>query len=116
MNKSSKDYPWASNGTTTNLPQIVATVDDGKQFFSLQTTIALELDHSETVFAIRARHEVIDRHLVELFQSYSLKDLRAAGPPAALREDMRRVINALLPHESVRHAYVTNWVMIPVGY
>jgi len=59
---------------------------------------------------------MIDRHLMELFRSYSVKELRSAGPPTALRDDIKRVINALLPQGSVRHAYVTNWVMIPAGY
>ena len=116
LKKSPNEYSVAKHGTTINLPRIVATVDDGEQFYSLQTTIAVDLDQADRVSAIRARHELIDRHLMELFRSYSLKDLRAAGPPPMLREDIKRVINGLLPESSVRHAYVTNWVMIPAGY
>jgi flagellar basal body-associated protein FliL len=116
LKKPPHEYAVAKNGSTINLPRIITSVDDGEQFYSLQTTIAVELHDRDMVAAIRARHELIDRHLMDLFRTYSLKDLRSAGPPAALREDIKRVINALLPEKSVRNAYVTNWVMIPAGY
>jgi len=116
VKQSSLEYSVTKNGTMINLPRIITSVDDGAQFYSLQTTIALELDDADSVVAIRSRHEMIDRHLMELFRSYSVKELRSAGPPTALRDDIKRVINALLPQGSVRHAYVTNWVMIPAGY
>jgi flagellar basal body-associated protein FliL len=116
LKKSPHEYSVVKNGTTVNLPRIIASVDDGEQFFSLQTTIAVELDHADMVSTIRGRHELIDRHLMELFRSYSLKDLRSAGPPPTLRYDIKRVINALLPESGVRNAYVTSWLMIPAGY
>ena len=116
LKNSSQEHSLAKNGTTINLPRIIASVDDGDQFYSLQTTIALEIDHSDAVLSIRARHEMIDRHLIQLFRSYSLQDLRSAGPPSALRADIKRVVNTVLPENSVRNAYVTNWVMIPARY
>src|SRR5688500_6638604 len=94
LKKSSRHYSFTHTGTTINLPRIIASVDDGEQFYSLHTTLAVELEHSHMVSAIRAHHELIDRHLMELFRSYSLKDLRTAGPPATLRDDIKRVINA----------------------
>ena len=116
VSTSSHQYYGTTNTTMINLPQIVASLDDGDQFYSLQTTIALELDQADTALVIRSRHEIIDRHLMDLFRTYSLKELRSGGPPPALREDMKRVVNALLPEASVRNAYVTNWLMIPTGY
>ena len=61
------------------LPRVVAPVDDGQEFYYVQANITLEIDHSGTATLIRARHDVIDRHLLEIFHTYSLKDLRAAG-------------------------------------
>ena len=57
VKQSSLEYSVTKNGTMINLPRIITSVDDGAQFYSLQTTIALELDDADSVVAIRSRHD-----------------------------------------------------------
>lgn len=64
---------------------------------------------------IQARHEVIDRKIMEVLHTYSVKELRSAGLRSTLRTDIRRVINQLLPQGHIRNVYITNWLMTPVG-
>ena len=99
-----------------NLPRVVAPRDDGQEFYSVQATIALEIDHAGTAASIRARHEVSARHLTELLHTYRVQDLRAGGQPSTLREDIKQVISTLLPKGQVLNVYITNWLMIPAGY
>jgi flagellar basal body-associated protein FliL len=113
---SSGEPARTASGIIMNLPQVVAPVDDGQEFYSVQAGIALEIDHAGTAAWIRARHEVIDRHLMELLHTYRLRDLRSGGLPSTLRKDIKRVINTLLPKGQVRHVYITNWLMTPAGY
>lgn len=113
---SSGESARASSGLMMNLPRVVVSVDDGQQFYYVQANIAVEIDRSWTAPLIRARHEVIDRHLMELVRTYSVKDLRSAGQPATLRADVKRTLNKLLPQGQVESVYITNWLMIPVGY
>ena len=108
--------PRSLSGVMINLPRVVAPVDDGQEFYYVQAHIALEIDHAGTATLIRARHEMIDRHLLELLHTYSVKDLRAAGQPPTLREDIKRIIGRLLPKGHIHRVYITNWVMIPAGY
>lgn len=116
LKTSSTEPSSSSSSVMINLPRVVAPVDDGQEFYYVQANIALEIDHSGTATLIRARHDVIDRHLLELFHTYSLKDLRAAGQPSTLREDIMHTISGLLPKGHIHKVYITNWVMIPAGY
>jgi len=89
-NTSSRKASRAAVGVMVNLPRVVASLDDGQEFYSVQATIALEIDHAGTAALIRARHEVITRHLTELLHTYRVQDLRAGGQPSTLREDIKR--------------------------
>lgn len=116
LKTSSIEPPRSLSGVMINLPRVVAPVDDGQEFYYVQAHIALEIDHAGTATLIRARHEMIDRHLLELFHTYSVKDLRAAGQPYTIREDIKRIIGRLLPKGHIHKVYITNWVMIPAEY
>ncbi len=116
LDTSSLESSRASSGLTMNLPRVVVSVDDGRQFYYIQANIALEINRASTAPLIRARHEMIDRQIMDLFHTYSVKDLRAAGQPSALRADIKRTINNLLPQGQVQNVYITNWVMIPAQY
>ncbi|GMV51752.1 MAG: flagellar basal body-associated protein FliL [Nitrospira sp. OLB3] len=102
-------------GVTINLPAVVAPVDDGQRYYYVQVNLAVELDRSGTAGLIQARHEVIDRKIMEVLHTYSVKELRSAGLRSTLRTDIRRVINQLLPQGHIRNVYITNWLMTPVG-
>ncbi|MEK6803318.1 MAG: flagellar basal body-associated FliL family protein [Nitrospirota bacterium] len=52
---------------------------------------------------------------MEFLHTYAVNDLRASGQLPALRADIRRAINKLLPKGQVRNVYITNWLMPPVG-
>lgn len=105
-----------SSGLTINLPPVVAPVDDGERDYYVQVNLALDLDRSGTAGLIQARHDVIDRQIMEVLHSYSVNDLRSTAQLSALRTDVRRAINKLLPRDEVRNVYITNWLMPPVGY
>lgn len=103
-------------GVTLNLPPVVAPVDDGQRYYQVQVNLSLELDRSGTAGLIQARHDTIDRQVMEILHSYAASDLRTAEQLPALRDDIRRAINKLLPEGQVRNVYITNWLMIPVSY
>lgn len=103
-------------GVTINLPPVVAPVDDGQRYYYVQVNLSLELDRSGTAGLIRARHDAIDRQVMEILHTHGVGDLRAAGQLPALRADIRRAINKLLPKGQVQNVYITNWLMTPVGY
>ncbi len=79
-----------------NLPRVVTSVGDGQDFYYVQANVAVELDQEGTTALIRARHAVIDRHLLKLLRTYRVQDLRVVGQ-RSVREDMKRVISRLLP-------------------
>ena len=97
-------------------PPVVAPVDDGQRYYYVQVNLALELDRSGTAGLIQARHDAIDRQVMEILHTYAVSDLRATGQLPALRADIRRAINKLLPKGQVQNVYITNWLMTPVGY
>lgn len=103
-------------GVTINLPPVVAPVDDGQRYYYVQVNLTLELDRSGTAGLIQARHDAIDRQVMEILHTYAVNDLRASGQLPALRADIRRAINKLLPKGQVQNVYITNWLMTPVGY
>ncbi len=53
---------------------------------------------------------------MEFLHTYAVSDLRAAGQLPALRADIRRAINKLLPNGQTQNVCITNWLMTPVGY
>ena len=91
-------------------------MDDGQRYYYVQVNLALELDRSGTAGLIQARHDAIDRQVMEILHTYAVSDLRATGQLPALRADIRRAINTLLPKGQVQNVYITNWLMTPVGY
>ncbi|MCW5798285.1 MAG: flagellar basal body-associated FliL family protein [Nitrospira sp.] len=93
----------------------MTSVDDGRDFYYVQANIAVELDYEGTAALIRARHEVIAGHLVELLSTYPVQDLRHGRRQAAVREHMRRVISRLLPEGAVHNVSLTGWLLIPPG-
>lgn len=115
LTPASEESVPASSGITVNLPRVVTSVDDGQDFYYVQANVAVEIDHEGTAALIRARHEVIDRRLIELLHTYRLQELRVGGQPSTVREDMKRVISALVPNGQVRNVYLTNWLLIPAG-
>ena len=111
-----RDPSQGQPGVTINLPPVVAPVDDGQRYYYVQVNLALELDRSGTAGLIQARHDAIDRQMMEILHTYAVSDLRATGQLPALRADIRRAINKLLPKGQVQNVYITNWLMTPVGY
>lgn len=88
-----------------NLPRVVTSVGDGQDFYYVQANVAVELDQGTTTL-IRARHAVIDRHLLKLLRTYRVQDLRVVGQ-RSVREDMKRVIGHSSTGE-MRYVYFTN--------
>ncbi len=115
LTPSSDEPSPPSSSITINLPRVVTSVDDGDDFYYLQANVAVEIDHEGTAAMIRARHEIIDLHLLELLRTYRMQELRVADQPASLREDIKREISALLPKGLVHNVYITNWLLIPAG-
>lgn len=116
LQTSPADSPHTQPGVTINLPPVVAPVDDGQRYYYVQVNLSLELDRSGTAGVIQAHHDAIDRQIMEILHTYAVSDLRAAGQLPALRADIRRAINKLLPKGQVQNVYITNWLMTPVGY
>ncbi len=73
-----------------------------------QVNLSLELNRSGAAGLIQARHDAIDRQVMEILHTSAVSDLRAAGQLPALRADIRRAINKLLPKGQVQHVYITN--------
>ncbi|QOJ35796.1 MAG: flagellar basal body-associated FliL family protein [Nitrospira sp.] len=102
-------------GVMINLPAVVAPVDDGRRYYYVQVSVAVEIDRLGTAGLIQARHDVIDRKILEIFHAYSPTDLQTAGQSPTLRQDIKQAINELLPRGRVKNVYITNWLMTPVG-
>lgn len=116
IKESSVEPQQKSSGLTINLPPVIAPVDDGQKFYYIQANISVEIDRPGTASFIRERHDTIDRHIMELFHTYPVQDLRMPGQPATLRTDLQRTLNTLLPKGQVRNVYITSWLVTPVGY
>ncbi len=98
---------------TINLPTVVTPVDDGHRYYYVQMSLAVDLDRSVTAGLIQARHQVIDRKIMELLNTYQVTELRSPGLWSTLRTDIQRMINQLLPEGYVRNVYITNLLMTP---